>query len=180
MLSAYQFSRLSYCDVVSCRSPCLLFLSYSCWLRPQAFCHPQRSRAAAVGEDWVRRKNWCTSEKKVRRPDQWRFVEYKEGIWTCKIKHSLIQGGHSKSYFNSSLGLILSLFSSDLEQREFEAITHVRDSVQMVENAILERDQVQWILQDVKINLPFHCRNVVAGIAPRSTKITLTPGIRSY
>ena len=32
--------------------------------------------------------------------------------------------------------------SSDQEQREFEAIAHVRDSVQMVENAILERDQV--------------------------------------
>lgn len=31
--------------------------------------------------------------------------------------------------------------SSELEQREFEAISHVRDSVQMVENAILERDQ---------------------------------------
>lgn len=35
-------------------------------------------------------------------------------------------------------------FSSQLEQREFEAISHVRDSVQMVENAILERDQVGW------------------------------------
>ena len=34
-------------------------------------------------------------------------------------------------------------FSSELEQREFEAISHVRDSVQMVENAILERDQVK-------------------------------------
>ena len=38
--------------------------------------------------------------------------------------------------------------SSDQEQREFEAIAHVRDSVQMVENAILERDQVwnrRWL-----------------------------------
>ena len=34
------------------------------------------------------------------------------------------------------------LFSAEQEQREFEAISHVRDSVQMVENAILERDQV--------------------------------------
>lgn len=33
-------------------------------------------------------------------------------------------------------------FSCEQEQREFEAISHVRDSVQMVENAILERDQV--------------------------------------
>lgn len=36
---------------------------------------------------------------------------------------------------------ILQKKSSQLEQREFEAISHVRDSVQMVENAILERDQ---------------------------------------
>lgn len=36
---------------------------------------------------------------------------------------------------------VLQKRSSDQEQREFEAIAHVRDSVQMVENAILERDQ---------------------------------------
>jgi len=33
-------------------------------------------------------------------------------------------------------------FSNEMEKREFDAISHVRDSVQMVENAILERDQV--------------------------------------
>lgn len=37
---------------------------------------------------------------------------------------------------------VLCLLSSEQEHREFEAISHVRDSVQMVENAILERDQV--------------------------------------
>lgn len=36
---------------------------------------------------------------------------------------------------------VLQKRSSDQEQREFEAIAHVKDSVQMVENAILERDQ---------------------------------------
>ncbi|XP_078370548.1 sodium channel and clathrin linker 1-like [Oculina patagonica] len=36
---------------------------------------------------------------------------------------------------------VLQKRSSEQEQREFEAISHVRDSVQMVENAILERDQ---------------------------------------
>jgi len=36
---------------------------------------------------------------------------------------------------------VLQKKSSEQEQREFEAISHVRDSVQMVENAILERDQ---------------------------------------
>lgn len=34
------------------------------------------------------------------------------------------------------------VYSAEQEQREFEAISHVKDSVQMVENAILERDQV--------------------------------------
>ena len=32
--------------------------------------------------------------------------------------------------------------SVDLEQKEYEASLQVRDSVQLVENAILERDQV--------------------------------------
>lgn len=36
---------------------------------------------------------------------------------------------------------VLQKRSAEQEQREFEAISHVRDSVQMVENAILERDQ---------------------------------------
>ncbi|CAH3023274.1 unnamed protein product [Porites evermanni] len=36
---------------------------------------------------------------------------------------------------------VLQKKSSELQQRELEAISHVRDSVQMVENAILERDQ---------------------------------------
>ncbi|KAJ7389653.1 Sodium channel and clathrin linker 1 [Desmophyllum pertusum] len=36
---------------------------------------------------------------------------------------------------------VLQKRSCEQEQREFEAISHVRDSVQMVENAILERDQ---------------------------------------
>ena len=38
--------------------------------------------------------------------------------------------------------ILFFVFSSELQQRELEAISHVRDSVQMVENAILERDQV--------------------------------------
>ena len=42
------------------------------------------------------------------------------------------------------------LFSSEQEQREFEAISHVRDSVQMVENAILERDQVRMKMTDCR------------------------------
>ncbi|EDO31094.1 predicted protein [Nematostella vectensis] len=33
--------------------------------------------------------------------------------------------------------------NADQEERELEAIAHVRDSVQMVENAVLERDQVR-------------------------------------
>lgn len=45
-------------------------------------------------------------------------------------------------FLNDFLRKTFSLFSSEQEQREFEAISHVRDSVQMVENAILERDQV--------------------------------------
>lgn len=36
---------------------------------------------------------------------------------------------------------VLQKRSAEQEQREFEAISHVKDSVQMVENAILERDQ---------------------------------------
>lgn len=45
------------------------------------------------------------------------------------------------SYFKQTSKRYL-IFSAMQEQREFEAIAHVRDSVQMVENAILERDQV--------------------------------------
>ena len=38
--------------------------------------------------------------------------------------------------------LVVCWSSTEQEQREYEAMAHVRDSVQMVENAILERDQV--------------------------------------
>lgn len=51
---------------------------------------------------------------------------------------------HYQNYYSSSFYyfLFFLVFSSELQQRELEAISHVRDSVQMVENAILERDQV--------------------------------------
>jgi len=35
------------------------------------------------------------------------------------------------------------LYRATLEQREFEAIQHIRESMQMVENAILEKEQVR-------------------------------------
>lgn len=64
---------------------------------------------------------------------------YYKGLVDAK-KQSLI------FVFLSSLLLFTRTFSvvhsAEQEQREFEAISHVKDSVQMVENAILERDQV--------------------------------------
>ena len=35
------------------------------------------------------------------------------------------------------------MHSATLEQREFEAIQHIRESMQMVENAMLEKEQVR-------------------------------------
>ena len=40
----------------------------------------------------------------------------------------------------------LKLFcSADLEDREYQATLHVRDSVQLVENALLEKEQVCFV-----------------------------------
>lgn len=36
------------------------------------------------------------------------------------------------------------LFSNVIEENEYQAILRVRDSVQLVENALLEREQVGW------------------------------------
>ena len=67
------------------------------------------------------------------------LYNYYKGLYDAK-KQSLI------FVFLSSLLLFTRTFSvvysAEQEQREFEAISHVKDSVQMVENAILERDQV--------------------------------------
>ena len=35
------------------------------------------------------------------------------------------------------------VFSSALEQREYEAMTHVKESIQIAESALLEKDQAQ-------------------------------------
>lgn len=43
------------------------------------------------------------------------------------------------------------LIRADYEQREYEAVKRVRDSIQLVENAMLERDQV---------NPPIHKQSV--------------------
>lgn len=60
--------------------------------------------------------------------------------------------------------------SSDQEQREFEAIAHVRDSVQMVENAILERDQVwnrRWLRETLVWQNACWNRNLVSSVFMR-------------
>ena len=35
--------------------------------------------------------------------------------------------------------------SAELEDREYQATLHVRDSVQLVENALLEKEQVRYL-----------------------------------
>ena len=62
----------------------------------------------------------------------------RRSIRACALCFSVCGQGNSRHQFSS-----IFLLSSEQEQREFEAISHVRDSVQMVENAILERDQVR-------------------------------------
>ncbi|XP_068701911.1 sodium channel and clathrin linker 1-like isoform X1 [Montipora foliosa] len=60
-----------------------------------------------------------------------------------RLSAAMKQVGHlrsEKTDLEDTIGA-LQKKSSQLERREFEAISHVRDSVQMVENAILERDQ---------------------------------------
>jgi len=57
---------------------------------------------------------------------------------TCIVSNFRVSHSVLREYFQENFFL----FSAEQEQREFEAISHVRDSVQMVENAILERDQV--------------------------------------
>ena len=41
-----------------------------------------------------------------------------------------------------SLIIISLIASAELEDREYQATLHVRDSVQLVENALLEKEQV--------------------------------------
>lgn len=120
------------------------------------FCYPHILFVGCLGR---LKKSDGSDQRKLSWKKDWKFYR-KEGTW-CKgvrrdslrfekVKNTkqirtfdvLIMVNMTTANELYSECAVFFLVSSDQEQREFEAIAHVRDSVQMVENAILERDQV--------------------------------------
>ena len=63
------------------------------------------------------------------------------------------------TYTVHRLLLCINPYSATLEQREFEAIQHIRESMQMVENAMLEKEQVTLLLM-LKFKYTLTCNDV--------------------
>ena len=120
------------------------------------FCNPHILFVGCLGR---LKKSDGSDQRKLSWKKDWKFYR-KEGTW-CKgvrrdslrfekVKNTkqirtfdvLIMVNMTTANELYSECVVFFFGSSDQEQREFEAIAHVRDSVQMVENAILERDQV--------------------------------------
>ena len=87
-------------------------------------------------------------------------------IYGCTCTHNYVQMHtvyatfmYIHTYTVHRLLLCINPYSAKLEQREFEAIQHIRESMQMVENAMLEKEQVTLLLM-LKFKYTLTCNDV--------------------